>query len=172
MQWTKSLPDYPATSYVLKYALQLAGQASLITITSTASGSAHAVSVPLATSALYTPGTYTWTSYAQDDADAPTVRYPVERGTLGILPSPLAAQPSTHATRSLALIEAAIEGRIPNGLESTNIDGQQLDRIPVMELQRMRAIYASLVSTEANRAAMAAGLPNRRYVFQRFTRAS
>lgn len=166
LEWTKTVPDFPATTHTLKYALQKAGQTALIAITATASGSDYAVAVAASVTVLYTPGVYTWTSYVESGA----TREVVERGSVTILPAVTTAQASTHATRTLALIEAAIEGRIPNGLESTNIDGQQLDRIPMMDLMRLRSVYQNLVAQEANRAGIAAGLGNRRNHFARFTR--
>ncbi len=144
LAWTKTVPDYPAPTYVLKYSLQLAGQASLITITATASGAQHAIAVAASVTVLYTPGTYLWTSYAE----AGLTRYPVARGNVTILPSPLSAQASTHATRTLALIEAALEGRIPRGLENTNIDGQSLERIPIADLFKLKQHYQALVLRE------------------------
>lgn len=41
----------------------------------------------------------------------------------------------------LALIEAALEGRVPRGLESTTIDGQQITRIPIVQLHSLRQKY-------------------------------
>jgi hypothetical protein len=166
--WIKALADYPASSFTLKYALQRAG-ADLISITSTASGAAHAVLVAATASLLWTPGPYVWTSFTEG---AGSTRYTVERGIISVLASPLAALGSTHATRTLALIEAALEGRIPRGLESTNIDGQQLDRMPIADLEKLQVRYKFKVQGEETNARIAAGLGNRRQIFGRFTRAT
>ncbi|MEA3211308.1 MAG: hypothetical protein QOE70_4365 [Chthoniobacter sp.] len=165
VQWTRSLPDYPATSNVLKYAFQASGK-SLITITAAASGADHAVTITADASGNYAPGVYLWTAYVE----AGSTRTTVGRGALTILPSPLAALGSTHASRMLVLIEAALEGRIPNGLESTNIDGQQIDRIAVEALERLQLKYQRRVLLEQSAASAAAGLPVRRTLGIRFVR--
>jgi len=164
--WTKSLPDYPAPGYILKYALQLQGQ-PVITLTATASGTAHAIAVAAAVTANYAPGAWRWTAYAEG---AGNTRYTIARGTLSILPSALAPLGASHAVQMLSLIEAALVGRIPAGLETTNIDGQELIRIPIASLHLLRSKYQSEVAAESNAAAMAAGRPNRRTIFARFTR--
>ena len=146
LAWTKSLPAFPATSYTLKYSIQLAG--ALIAITASASGSSFAVNVGADVTASYAPGVYGWTSYVEDVAGA---RIIIARGSITIFPSPLAALGSTHASRTLALIETAIEGRIPRGLEETTIDGQHLNRIPIETLHRLRDKYRREAAAESPR---------------------
>ena len=56
--WLRSLADYPASAgWVLSYTL--INSAAKISITATASGADHLVTVAAATSAAYTPATYT-----------------------------------------------------------------------------------------------------------------
>jgi hypothetical protein len=76
----------------------------------------------------------------------------------------------THAVRMLALIEAALEGRIPQGLELTIINGQNITRIPVSQLSVLRDKYLFEVQAEREAARIAAGLPSRRTTYARFTR--
>lgn len=167
LAWTKQLTDYPAGTYTLKYALQAVG-AALITITATASGTDHAVTVTAATTANYAPGVYTWASYAESGSGASLERYLIERGEFTILPNPLAALGSTHASRTLALIEAALEGRIPRGLETTSIDGQSLSRMPIAELHRLRDKYRREVLAEKAASQAVAGIRPRRTIGIRF----
>ncbi|MCY1454765.1 hypothetical protein D9M71_718540 [compost metagenome] len=47
----------------------------------------------------------------------------------------------THAARMIALIESALEKRIPKDQQSYEIDGQRLDRIPVERLRELRLQY-------------------------------
>ena len=77
---------------------------------------------------------------------------------------------TTHAERMLALIEAALEGRIPRGLESTNIDGQQIDRIPIVQLETLRQKYRAERKGEIAAANAAAGIRPRRTIGIRFVR--
>jgi len=145
LAWSRSIPGYPASSYTLKYAFQASGN-PLIEITAQSDGDDFAVNVGAATTANYAPGVYAWAAYVEDGTGGRNV---VGRGTISILPSPLQAFGSTHATRTLALIEAAIEGRIPNGLETTNINGQELQRIPVRDLVSLRDRYRREVKSES-----------------------
>ena len=57
--WQKTLADYPAGTWTLKY--RFINAAGKIDITATASGTDHLVSVTPTTSAAYTAGDYTWT---------------------------------------------------------------------------------------------------------------
>lgn len=163
--WTKFFPGYPASQYALKYSLQRIGGLITITAAQNGSGDDFLVSLDATTTSDYPPGCYTWTAYVEQG----TVRTGLCRGSISILTSPLAALGTTHASRTLALIEAAIEGRIPNGLESTNIDNQEIQRIPMWRLSELQRIYQAKVANEANSAGMRAGLPNRRTSWARFT---
>src|SRR4051812_7966070 len=111
--WTKSLPDYlPSAGWTLNYALQ--GPGEITFSSSTNSGSIFSISVAAGTTASWTPGLYALTAYVTKALE----RYTVDRRTISILADPAKALGSTHASRALALIEAALEGRIPRGLES------------------------------------------------------
>ena len=165
IDWLLTYSEFPATGYTLKIALQIPGTATIVTLTATASGSAHAVNVVAATTAAYVAGVYIATVFAEAGA----ARHLVERRSLSILPSPLAALGTSHATRTLTLIETAIEGRIPRGLENTNIDGQQIDRIPIADLHRLRDRYRREVAMERDAANARAGVPVRRTIGIRFT---
>lgn len=163
-QWTKHLTDFSAATYTLKYVLQKPGS-PLILITASARGIDFAVTNPAATTAAYLAGNYIWTSYAE----LALTRFIVETGPLTILPSVLQVLTPSPAAQILGLIRAALSNRIPNGLESTNIDGQMISRIPLAELSRMETKYEFKVAGENNRAAIAAGLPNKRNVYGRFS---
>lgn len=163
-QWTKHLTDFSAATYALKYVLQKPGS-PLITLAASASGTDFALTVAAATTAAYLAGNYIWTSYAE----LGSTRFIVETGPLTILPSVLQVLTPSPAAQILGLIRLALIGRIPNGLESTNIDGQMLSRIPLAELSRLETKYEFKVSAENNRAAIAAGLPNKRNVYGRFS---
>jgi len=164
VSWSRSLPEYPAPEWTLKYALQAPGK-DLITITAAASDTAHLVTVSAAATLGYLPGVYTVAAYVQNAAGA---RYVVERRTLTILQSLLDGTESTHATRTLALIESALEGRIPNGLEATVIDGQSLSRILLSDLHKLRDKYRREVALEAQAARRAAGIRQRHTIGIRF----
>ena len=75
---------------------------------------------------------------------------------------------ASHAVTTLALLEAAIEGRIPAGLSMTIINGQNITRIPLEQLCRLREQYRAEVRSEEDQARIAAGLPSQRNSFIRF----
>jgi hypothetical protein len=164
--WSRALSEYPAPEWTLKYALQASGK-DLITIVSAASGEAHLVTVAPAKSLGYAPGSYIATAYVEHAGGA---RFVVERRQITISPTPLSETDSTHASRALALIEAALEGRIPHGLENSDIDGQSLSRIPIADLHRLRDKYRVEVQAEQFAARAAAGIRTRRTIGIRFVR--
>ena len=54
----------------------------------------------------------------------------------------------THAERTLRVIEAALEGRLTTDLESYQIAGRSISKIPVETLMKMRGRYVGLVRQE------------------------
>jgi hypothetical protein len=162
--WNKVISIYSGT---LTYSLQLFGSTDLpITFAATGSGPNYSISLAPAVTATWKPGRYIWTSYIDDG----TARHSVDGGEFVVLANPAAAFGSSHATRTLAIIEAAIEGRVPRGLETYTIDGQSLAKIPIAELIRLRSIYADWVRNEYAQDRINRGLPNPRNSFARFRR--
>ncbi|MFX3828789.1 hypothetical protein ACJBTR_10535, partial [Streptococcus suis] len=71
-------------------------------------------------------------------------RLTVATGTIDVAPNLETAEPSDargHAQRMLAMIEAALEKRIPKDQQSYEIDGMRLDRIPIERLDALRTKY-------------------------------
>lgn len=70
--WLRELPDYPADDgWQLSY--RLLNPAARIDMVAAADGAAHRVTVSAATSAAYTPGTYTWIAHVTRSTDRHTV---------------------------------------------------------------------------------------------------
>lgn len=69
----------------------------------------------------------------------------------------------THATRMLELIQAQLEGRAVDGIDSATIGGKQISKIPLMELKRLEQIYRAEVKAEerAERIALGLGAPSK-----------
>jgi len=57
----------------------------------------------------------------------------------------------THAERTLAVIEAALEGRLTSDIESYQIAGRAVSKIPIEQLTRLRGQYAALVRREQSK---------------------
>lgn len=145
LAWTKTLSDYPATEgWVLSYALLSSGKTP-ITITASASGSDHAVSVASATSATYAPAVYHWTSMVTKSGE----RVTISSGTVEILPNPTTQastyDPRTHAEKCLAAIEAVLEGRMADPIVEYQIGTRMAKKIPHWDLVKLRSVYAAEV---------------------------
>ncbi len=169
VQWTKSLSDYPATDgWTLSYSFQLPGStATPITFDADPDGANYAIEVDADDTADWAAGSYNWTSYVTNVSDE---RHTVERGTVQIASDPTGVPGSTHATRTLAIIEAALEARLPRGLEMYTIDGQQVQKLTHEALSRLHDKYLAAVKAEQDAARVAAGLSSRRVSFARFVR--
>jgi hypothetical protein len=162
--WTKSITSYAGT---LNYSLQFFGSTDP-PILFAASGSSPNYSVTLspALTATWRPGRYIWTSYIDDGVN----RHSTGDGEMVVLANPAVAFGATHATRTLAIIEAAIEGRLPRGLESYVIDGQSIAKMRIEDLVRLRSVYADWVRNEYAQDRINRGQSNPRNVFARFRR--
>lgn len=94
-------------------------------------------------------------------------------------PAQLLANPATvtgdlrgHAARTLAAIEALLEGRATKDQMSYRIGDRELSRIPVPELIELREYYRREARLEADAARLASGLPRSpRRVMTRMARA-
>lgn len=74
----------------------------------------------------------------------------------------------SHATTMLAAIEAVLEGRIDSDVESYQIAGRQITKIPFSELREMRDYYKSEASREKNKENVALGKGNRNKIKTKF----
>jgi hypothetical protein len=162
--WTKTITSYAGT---LNYSLQDFGStAAPILFVATGGSPNYSVSLAPGVTANWAPGRYTWTSYIDDG----TNRHAIDTGEMVVLANPAIALGGTHATRTLAIIEAALEGRLPRGLETYVIDGQSIAKIPIKQLVEMRSVYADWVQNEKAQDRINRGLSNPRNSFARFRR--
>lgn len=140
--WTRSLGDYPADdSWVLTYAMVDGKNGNKITITATADGADHKVSVAKATTADYEPGDYSVQGYVTKS----TERYQVFSGTIKVLPDLAAVSASydhrSHAKKVLDAIEAVIEGRASKEILTHSLQGINIQTITHADLLAMRNAY-------------------------------
>jgi hypothetical protein len=145
--WTKVLSTYPPVDgWVLSYSIR--GVSTLadvnVVVASNVTTGVYTVTVTPAVTAALAAGAYKWQSYATLAGN----RYTVDTGVFTVVPNLSAltgAQGQTHAEKTLALIEAAIEGRVPADFEHYTIAGRQIQKIPILTLVKLRAIYQSKV---------------------------
>jgi len=147
--WTKTLSNYPPSDgWTLGYAIR--GQSVLANnkVAVTVVGPTYSVKVLPADTTPLLAGAYQWQSFVDGSGAHAGEHYTVQAGVFTVLPSMSAIADSsavTHAERTLALIEAKIEGRITSDHESYSIAGRSIMKIPTKELIRLRAIYQSKV---------------------------
>lgn len=172
LAWTRALTDFPASAgWTLHYGAACTSPvANAITFDATTAtdGTSYQVTVTPDQTAAWLPGRYLWSAFVT--RDTPTAeRHTLFRGSFTVLPDPAATAVALgHAQRTLTLIEAALEGRIPRGLEETTIDGQQITRIAILDLHTLRQKYRTEVMDLERAAAAAAGVRGASTLYVRF----
>lgn len=113
-------------------------------------GATWTVTLPSTTTDDFAAGAYTLTLYATLSG----ARYTMYSGQL-LMRANAAAQTGagvavSHAEEMWAAIKAALEGRVVADVESYQIAGRALNRIPMDELQKLEKRYAERVWRERN----------------------
>lgn len=150
-KWTKSVPDYSAADgWQLSYQLRgpaMLGLAWATEVTAHSNGRDFSVVVPVAKTERLLEGTYHWAAYVTKAGE----RFEVDFGNITVrinmAVAPVAGG-QTHAERTLAVIEAALEGRLTGDLESYTIAGRSVTKIPVEQLWGLRSRYRAEVWRE------------------------
>ena len=117
----------------------------------TADGDTHVVTVDAATSSIFGAGQYDFIGVVAKGSGASAEKHVVFNGVVEMLPNPATAgayDPRSHSRRVLDLIEAAMEGRIPNGMESYSIGGCSINNIPLNQLRELYEKYKQDVGIE------------------------
>ncbi|WP_051560189.1 hypothetical protein [Marinobacterium jannaschii] len=112
-----------------------------IDIAATAADGVVSVDVAPGDTAGWAPGLYEWRLFLVVGVD----REEIGSGSLEIEPdfAGLGAghDPRSHDQRVLDSIKKVLEGRVLSDHERYAIDGRSLDRIPIMELERLKSLY-------------------------------
>ena len=99
LNFLTTVADYPASAgWVLVYRLLPRSAGSAITLTGTAEGDDHRIQAGASVTALWTPGDYSWMTYAGLAGE----RYTLQSGTVKILANP--ATLTTYDARSDAAL--------------------------------------------------------------------
>lgn len=135
----------------------------------------YLVSVTAAVTAAYTAGTYSWAAYVSKGAGASLKRHLVDQGSWELLAN-LAASGNyddrTHAKTVVDKIEAVIEGRADQDTKSYTIGGRALEKWPIADLLRFRALYKGEYENEQIEEKINNGEPSPRKLLVRFTQSS
>ena len=169
-KWNKTLSDYPASEWSLNYYLRRNGAAQT-SFGSTADGDTFQVNVGAVVTAIFTPDVYDIIGIVTKGSD----KFVVYDGIIKVLSNPASSSaydPRSHARKVLDLIEAAMEGRIPNGMESYTIGGRSINKIPLKELRELYDRYKQDVEREVQAERLANGRRSGKNIGVRFGRPS
>ena len=171
LTWKRSLGDYPAGTWTLKY--RLINSAGKYDISASADGTDHLVSVTAATSATYTAGDYTWQAYVEKGTGPTLERATIGTGRITVKPN-LAAQTGGYDTRTTAkktldLLDAAM---VANGAsawtQEYEIAGRRMKFRNAAEFMAYRSKVVAEVAREEAAERMALGLGSKSKVLVRF----
>lgn len=147
VQYWRSYADYPASAgWQLK--LHLRGASALDLLAEIVDGEFRFTLSAAATAAL-TAGGYSWIERVSKDGEA----YDVASGVTTVTPNFATAGPGalqSENEKTLAILIARREGRLTSDMESYEVDGRRVIRIPTAEIDRLIAKYKALVHQERN----------------------
>lgn len=130
--YRRRLPDYPpADGWTFR--VHLAG-ASVLAKTAAVDGDTFLVTIEASdTEGGFAAGQYKWVERVSNDGGEV---YEVGRGTVTILPNLAEASEGSEqewVERAIATLRAHIEGRLPAGMESYQIAGRVVAKMPIRE---------------------------------------
>ena len=170
IKWIKTLADYPAPTWVLKYAFRGAGSIDVI---ANAAGSDHSITLSAASSAAYLVGAYSWSAYVEQVGE----RYTIGSGSSTVKENPTAAGLVGAETRTTArvildaLLAAYKTYAASNGaVQRYQIADREMEFKDSASLLKDIQYWRAEVENEEHAVRLAAGLggnPNR--IFTRFT---
>lgn len=172
--WTRQLPDYPAgDGWTLQYFLS--DQTHTITITSTAVGDDHLVSLTPSGSASWVPGVYRIAEFVTKGTPPTDEKHTISDGSIRILPdlsTNVAYDTRTDARIIYDQLIAAYKSYVAsNGhLKEYEIAGRRTIYKTTTEILDQIKYWAQIVRDEDAAAAIAQGKPNPRRVGIRFNR--
>jgi hypothetical protein len=150
-----SVENCPASDgWLLKTRLVPVVAGSAINLTSTAQDDQFLTSASSTTTAAWVAGIYSYSVWVEKG----TERITVEQGRIEILPNAASATVATdtrsHIEKTLAAIEAVLEGRASQDVQEYTIGDRQLKHIPLNELLVWRDKYkAQLIAEDRSKSA-------------------
>jgi hypothetical protein len=166
--WEESPSDYSSGTYGLSATFVLQSSAATrYTVTAAVNGTGFLFTIPAATSANYTPGTYKVHLYAT----LGTEKYLVGQQTVTINANPLSATGDIreHAQKMLDAINATLEGRATQEYQSMTINGYSVTQMAPDQLMRLKSYYTNELRKLANADRITSGKSPLNKVFVKFT---
>lgn len=157
VEWTKTLPDFPADEYDLTYAFVKAD--NQFTVACVADGTDHYAEMSI-TESDQDPGVYRWQSYATSDDE--TERYPVGSGTLEVFVNfsgqTSGYDPRTPAEKMLDALNDTLVGKASTDQLALSIGGRSLSKMEPELLLKWRNTMKAEVRRERDAEKAVAGL--------------
>ncbi|HSH98872.1 MAG: hypothetical protein ACAH07_05985 [Methylophilaceae bacterium] len=151
--FTDAVADYPASAgWTLKYRFVGPTGGAAYLVTATAQGDDYLVSAAPAVTSLWVPGNYAWSKWVEKAAQ----RFTLDAGQIVFMPDPSAMTVGTdtrsHLQKTIANIEAMIEGKTSQDVQEYTISGggvdRQLKKIPLPELIVLLEKYKAQLAAE------------------------
>jgi hypothetical protein len=164
VKWTKSLSDYKASAgWTLKYNARGAGS---INLTASASGDDYLITIPAATSAGYTVGTYKWNAYVEKDSE----RYTVAEGYFTVAANLAAANNITDRLITLQTDIDAINAFLGKNYKysSYSIAGRSLANYSISDLYLLKDRMQRELNRLRDENKLARGVPTKKLIRVRF----
>ena len=164
--WTKSFGTYTsANGYQLKY--RLIGSAGVsAAFNAVASDDTWTTTITKAISTALAAGTYTLVGWMEKTLERITVSETSIQILANLVDAAAATDTRSHARKTLALLETAIESYAVRPVEQISIAGRTWTRPSLEQLLRLRSRYAKLVRIEVEKERRAKGLTPKRIVAQ------
>lgn len=159
-----------ASEWTLKYYVKNATGAFTITASAYETDNYRVLVAP-ATSAGYTPGTYTWVAYVEKGTGESFERHRVDSGTFTVQANFATLtnyDARTHVKRVLDAIEAVIENRASAADLEYSVAGRSLKKMTHAELLALRDRYKAEYAAELAAERIADGLASGRRILVRF----
>jgi len=141
----RTMTDYPPGTWTLTAYLAGPGVAQAVGV---AEGTGHRLTFTAAVTTGLPAGVYTYVERVS--ADGPVV-HDVLSMRVTVLPdlaTAAAGDLTGWAEKTLPIVEAAIAGRLPRGMDSFSIAGRAVSKIPIVELVSLRNKLASMVNID------------------------
>jgi hypothetical protein len=132
VRWTRTLQDYPAPDWVLKYAILPQSGSGHVDVISTASNTSHAIEISSTATAAIAAGPYSLIGYVENGDQ----REKVYVGNLLVEPDPVSA--TSYDGRcweeiQIAAIEESLAGSLRAEWSTISVGGKNLTRMTITE---------------------------------------
>lgn len=157
VKFTRELADYPTSEgWTLKYKI-VGNGADPQEVSASVVSSKYSVTIASSITEDLATGIYQLIGWVEKSGE----RFTIYDRTLDVLPNLASASGATdtrsHARKTLALIEAAIESHAVNPVESLQINNKTFQRPTLEMLNKFRSQYAALVRAEENKERIKSG---------------